>query len=69
TGWAGGASVVFLNDQAYQLFSDVADNAWADGAYPAFGPPHPHDQADAPPPSPTPSPSPSPTPSPTPPLP
>lgn len=59
TGTAGRASVVFLTDQAFALFADVRENAWADGSYPSFGPPHPHDQEAAPePPPPSPSPSP-----------
>lgn len=64
TGSAGGASVVFLTDQAYEMFRDVGQEAIANGSYPAYGPPHPHDQGEAPPP-----PEPSPEPVPTPPLP
>lgn len=65
-GTAGRASVVFLTDQAYALFRDVAADAVADGSYPAFGPPHPHDQGTEPePPPPSPQPSPLPSPSPT----
>jgi LCP family protein required for cell wall assembly len=60
SGSAGGASVVFLNEQAAELFRDVAQDAVANGSYPAFGPPHPHDQGEAPPP-PEPSPEPVPT--------
>lgn len=60
TGSAGGASVVFLDEQAAQLFRDVAEDAIANGSYPAFGPPHPHDQGEAPAP-PEPSPEPVPT--------
>lgn len=59
TGSAGGASVVFLTDQAYELFRDVREDAIANGSYPAYGPAHPHDQGEAPPePSPTPTPIP-----------
>lgn len=61
TGSAGGASVVFLNNQAFALFKDVADNAFADGSYPAFGPPHPMDQGESSSPSPAPAPAPSPS--------
>lgn len=64
TGSAGGASVVFLNDQATALFHDVAADAWADGSYPAFGPPPVADQPppEEPPPPPPPSPEPEPSP-------
>jgi polyisoprenyl-teichoic acid--peptidoglycan teichoic acid transferase len=48
TGSAGGASVVFLNDQAFALFKDVAQDAIADGSYPTFGPPPQPDQEAAP---------------------
>jgi LCP family protein required for cell wall assembly len=48
-GSAGGASVVFLNDQAFALFQDVAQDAIADGSYPSFGPPPQPDQGEAPP--------------------
>lgn len=60
TGNAGGASVVFLTEQAQELFRDVREDAVANGSYPAYGPPHPADQGEAPP-EPSPSPSPQPT--------
>lgn len=62
TGNAGGASVVFLGDEAQRLFRDVAEDAIAHGSYPAYGPPPSSDQAEAPEPSPSPSPSPVPVP-------
>jgi LCP family protein required for cell wall assembly len=49
TGSAGGASVVFLNEQALALFRDVAEDAIADGSYPTFGPPPVEDQPPPPP--------------------
>lgn len=65
TGSAGGASVVFLNDQAFALFRDVAPDAWADGSYPTFGPPPVGDQPPPPPEEPPPPPPPEPIPTPT----
>lgn len=57
TGNAGGASVVFLNDQARALFEDVRADAVANGSYPKFGPgPPPDDSSSDPEPSPSPSP-------------
>lgn len=41
TGNAGGASVVFLGDEAKALFEDVRADAIVNGSYPAFGPPSP----------------------------
>jgi len=55
TGNAGGASVVFLGDQARALFEDVRADAVAGGSYPKFGPGPPPDDS---PPEPEPSPSP-----------
>lgn len=80
TGSAGGASVVFLTEQAQALFRDIADDAWVDGSYPLFGPgsggdggaggqPAPAQPAPSQPPPPEPSPEPSPTPAPLPSLP
>ncbi|HVF12855.1 MAG TPA: LCP family protein [Actinomycetota bacterium] len=41
TGNAGGASVVFLGDEAKALFEDVRADAIVNGNYPVFGPPSP----------------------------
>lgn len=46
-GYAGRASVVFLDDQAFALFRDVAEDAVVNGSYPAFGPPQSNEQADS----------------------
>ncbi len=57
TGNAGGASVVFLGDQARALFDDVRADAVANGSYPKFGPGPPPDDSTEPEPSPSPSPA------------
>lgn len=59
TGSAGRASVVFLTEQANQLFRDVADNAIADGNYPAYGPQPQPDPGESQEPGPVPTPAPS----------
>lgn len=54
-GTAGGASVVFLTEQANELFRDVGSDAVANGSYPRFGPPPGEDQPPPPPEEPPPS--------------
>lgn len=38
-GNAGKASVVYMTDQAYELFADVRQDAVVNGSYPSYGPP------------------------------
>lgn len=70
-GNAGRASVVYLTDQAFALFQDVAHDAVVNGSYGAIGPPAPApaEGSQPPPPPPPPPPEASPTPEPGPPLP